>query len=359
MRFPLAYVAAWLPVLAAYVLLFSAMQDMSVGLALVSGVLTVVPGAILGVPVWHSVRRGGARRSGGQRAFLRHALQAAAYALAWAAAILGEMALTAPRAALDAFIEAGLAWQVAIGLAGYALLAGFAAKGRAEQTAVENEAVAARAETARVTAELRSLRARLDPHFLFNTLHSITTLVHQDPRATEEALNHFAAMLRYVLDVDRQNRDQVTLEEELSFVHSYLALERLRLGDRLRIEAAISDDALECLIPPLTVQPLVENAIRHGLAPMARGGTLTMRASVDHGDLLHLEVGDDGAGAASSAGLLDGDALGGHPGRGLGLPLVRARLAMRYPTLAFDITTAPGSGFRVSVTLPAVTRGDL
>src|SRR5439155_20533144 len=104
-------------------------------------------------------------------------------------------------------------------------------------------------------------------------------------------------MLRYVLGVKRAEREDVSLGEELAFVRTYLALEQLRLGDRLHVVEEVDPDACDCVLPSLTLQPLVENAIKHGIAPRAAGGTLTLRASLD-GELLVVEVKDDGSGAS-------------------------------------------------------------
>jgi LytS/YehU family sensor histidine kinase len=207
----------------------------------------------------------------------------------------------------------------------------------------EREAAAARADAARARAELSALRARLDPHFLFNTLHSVGALVRADSAAAESALERFADLLRYVLDAERGGRDDVALHDELAFVRSYLALEQLRLGERLQVVEEVDPDALECAVPPLTLQPLVENAIRHGLAPLARGGTLRVTAGFD-GDLLALEVADDGAGA---------DAATTSRAAGLGLSTVRQRLQGRWPEARTDVVTAPGEGFVVRLRLPA------
>jgi LytS/YehU family sensor histidine kinase len=221
-----------------------------------------------------------------------------------------------------------------------------AAVGRALR---EREAAAAR-------AELHALRAQLDPHFLFNTLHSLTALARRDPAAVERGLETFGALLRYVLDANRRGGaelrgastrpadDDVTLADELAFVRDYLALERLRLGDRLRVEESLDDDAHECLVPAFALQPLVENAIRHGIAPRASGGTLRLAATLDPPDTLVVEVADDGVGCDADAPSVAG---------GLGIALVRRRLAARFGSTArVEIATRPAQGFRVRVSLP-------
>jgi LytS/YehU family sensor histidine kinase len=212
----------------------------------------------------------------------------------------------------------------------------------------EQDARLARADALRMRAELAALRGQLNPHFLFNTLHTLTALVRRDPDTAEHALERFGDMLRYVLDVKRSAREDVTLGDELEFVRNYLALEQLRFGDRLRVVERIDPDALDCALPSLTMQPLVENAIKYGVAPRAGGGTITIGAACGaDGTVLELDVGDDGPGARSDA--LDA-------ATGVGLRAVRQRLDTRYPAHAtFSVTTAPGRGFAVHLTLPAHT----
>jgi two-component system LytT family sensor kinase len=138
----------------------------------------------------------------------------------------------------------------------------------------------------------------------------------------------------------------VTLGDELEFVRNYLSLEQLRLGDRLRIVENVDPDALDCILPSLTLQPLVENAIKYGIAPRTAGGTIGIGASF-RDNMLVLEVSDDGQGAASDI---------AHSAPGVGLRAVRQRLETRYPQAALlAVATAPGHGFVVHIELPAHT----
>lgn len=234
----------------------------------------------------------------------------------------------------------GMQWALFSGFMIYATLASVCYARQIANQLRAQEARAERLATLRTQAELEALRARLNPHFLFNTLHSLMALVRRDPGAAETAIEQLATLLRYVLDAGAALGD-VRLEDELAFIDSYLELERLRLGERLRVERQIDPDALECRIPALTVQPLVENAIKHAIAPRAIGGTLTIVARLAADDGLHIEVRDDGPGA-------DLGAVG--EARGLGLRLVRQRLETRYPrAAALTLHTAPGAGFAAHV----------
>jgi LytS/YehU family sensor histidine kinase len=156
-------------------------------------------------------------------------------------------------------------------------------------------------------------------------------------------LLQFAALLRRVLEVKRGSTDDVALADEMAFVDDYLAIERLRLGDRLRIDRHVSPAALGCWLPAFSVQPLVENALRHAIAPRREGGRVSVRAEVS-GNQLQVEVGDDGPGADTSAVALSS---------GIGLDVIRRRLNLRHGANAgLEIFTSPGSGFKVRFSLP-------
>jgi LytS/YehU family sensor histidine kinase len=152
-------------------------------------------------------------------------------------------------------------------------------------------------------------------------------------------------MLRYVLDINRAAQEDVALGDELEFVRNFLALEQLRLGDRLRVVEDIHPDTLDCVIPSLTLQPLVENAVKYAVASRVQGGKITISSSL-HESSLVLEVSDDGPGVAAPV----------ESGSGVGLRAVKQRLATRFPDASkFELRTAPGQGFSVRLTLPART----
>jgi two-component system LytT family sensor kinase len=171
-----------------------------------------------------------------------------------------------------------------------------------------------RVERALVEARLATLRAQLQPHFLFNTLNALAELVHRDPPLAETLLLRLSALLRRALD----DSDAATLPlgEELGFLDDYLAIQQALLGERLHIERRIDRDVLHWPVPPLLLQPLVENALRHGIAPRRAGGTLRLSAQCE-GERLKLRVEND-AGAAP------------QPGAGVGLRNTRERLAAHY-----------------------------
>ena len=213
--------------------------------------------------------------------------------------------------------------------------------------------LAAHAEAGLVRAELAAISGKLNPHFLFNTLNSIIFLTRKDPGAAERALLSFARMLRYLLDANRGAADRVPLREELDFVRDYLGLESLRLGARLavvwHIDVGVGDDT----IPPLTLQPLVENAIVHGIAPRTETGTVTIEClRLAPPDRLLLRVTDDGAGCTWPPAAAP-PANTGKAG-GVGLAALQRRFALDYGGKArFAVRSAPGEGFCVEIVLPA------
>ena len=209
----------------------------------------------------------------------------------------------------------------------------------------------AEAETALVDAarraELSALKAKLNPHFLFNTLNSVSASVPPEAEHTRSLVSRLAHLMRYALDAS--DRDLVLMDEELRFTRSYLALEGERLGDRLRVEWDVDADARGVPVPPMLVQPLVENAVRHGIAPSVEGGEVRVGVRLRE-TTLAVEVRDTGRGLAS--GVTPEAALG----RGVGLGTTHARL-QALGAGGVDIDAAPGEpGFAVSFALE-VDRG--
>ena len=168
-------------------------------------------------------------------------------------------------------------------------------------------------------AQLQALRSQLNPHFLFNTLHSIAELVHESPPRAEQMLLRLSELLRKALH--SSSTLEVSLAEEVEFVRGYVEIEQMRLGERLRVTWEISPDSLFARVPSLLLQPLVENAIRHGIAPLTRAGTLLIRSWSAEG-FVHLQVCDNGIGLTDAA----------PHGReaGVGLANTRGRLRQLY-----------------------------
>jgi two-component system LytT family sensor kinase len=346
LRFALVYSAAWVPFAVLYgVMIFTQSRETRPSDAISGSISSTLLGAVMGLGVWALVRRLVARPPGLALVMLSHTVGGMLYAGIWTGFIAFSIARYAPPAAYQTFIARAVGWQFLSGLFLYGVIAAISHAVVTTRKLNAERQAAARAEAMRARAELSALRAQMDPHFLFNTLHSISALVRSDPVAAEQAIERLASLLRDVLDANRVGEDQTTLASELSFVRMQLDLERLRFGDRLRVMESIDPDALDCLIPRFTLQPLVENALRHGIGPKVGGGSIAIEARLD-GDELTLAVQDDGAGAVSSP------EVGAE---GLGLRSIRQRLAAHHNGRALvAVESGEGKGFAVRITLPAV-----
>ncbi len=209
-----------------------------------------------------------------------------------------------------------------------------------------------RERTRAVEAELRSLRAQISPHFIYNSLAAIASFVRTDPDRARELLLEFADFTRYAL---RRGGTFTTLAEELRNVERYLALEQARFGDRLQVSLLIAPEVLPVAVPYLAVQPLVENAVRHGLAGKEGVGHVWIVAT-DRGAEAEISVEDDGIGSDPELvrRVLDGQ----HVGDSVGLGNVDARLRQVYDDdHGLVVETAPGLGTKVSFRVPKYAPG--
>lgn len=189
-------------------------------------------------------------------------------------------------------------------------------------------------------AQLEALRSQLNPHFLFNSLHSIAELVHQDPKLAERSILRLGELLRRVLETSKST--ELALGEELDFIRGYVEIEQMRLGERLSVNWDVDSAALSARVPSLILQPLVENAIQHGIAPVAGPGTLSIRARRSDG-FLEIEIGDDGPGLPQPE--------GSRP-QGIGIANTRARLQALYGDRhGFEL--GHRDGFVVRLRIPA------
>ncbi|MER3456554.1 MAG: sensor histidine kinase [candidate division GAL15 bacterium] len=210
------------------------------------------------------------------------------------------------------------------------------------------------AEVERLTREeLRALRAEISPHFVFNTLHAVAAVVGRDPERARRLLTDFAEFLRHAL---RSHGEFCTLEEELWYVEQYLAIEQARLGPRLRVHIDVPADLLGQLVPVLTLQPLVENAVVHGVEPKTGSGTVWVRARAQGEDLI-LVVQDDGVGIPRGRLQLITE-RGVGSGLGIGLFNVQRRLRAIYGEAAgLRVESEEGRGTRATVWLPRRVEG--
>ena len=197
-------------------------------------------------------------------------------------------------------------------------------------------------------ARLNALRMQLDPHFLFNALNTISSQVERDPRLARQMIEHLGDLLR--LSLENKDRHEVPLMEELAFLDPYLAIQKIRFGDRVRIAMQIAPEVKYASVPCLVLQPLVENAIRHGLAQRASGGTIIISAQrLD--DQLEICVADDGVGLPPTWTL--------QQSAGLGLSVTRERILALHPSGAsrFSVHRRKGGGTEAVILVPLCLNG--
>jgi len=200
---------------------------------------------------------------------------------------------------------------------------------------------ASQLQTQLIQAQLQALKMQLHPHFLFNTLHTVTALVHEDPDMAERTIARLSELLR--LFMANSTIHEVPLSEELRILNLYLEIERARFEDRMRVCYDIPEALREATVPSLVLQPLVENSIRHGIGKRAEPGWISIAAE-SYGDMLVLRVSDNGAGFDEAA----------KPGRGgMGLAITRGRLESLYGAKqSLELRNLPAGGVEARITMP-------
>jgi two-component system LytT family sensor kinase len=208
----------------------------------------------------------------------------------------------------------------------------------------EEELKIARLKAERTQAELQALKMQLQPHFLFNTLNSISAHLGGDGKVAKAMLGRLGDFLRMTLE--SSGAQEVTLEEEEEFLRCYLEIQRARFSDRLSLDIEIAPETKKALVPNLILQPIVENAIEHGIMQRVGSGHVEIRSRRED-EWLHLSVRDNGPG------LRDGGSSGQKSGHKLGFPLTANRLERLYGTRQrFRLSDAPGGGLQVSLEIP-------
>lgn len=232
-------------------------------------------------------------------------------------------------------------WPLVVDLMAYCAIAGFAHSIYFYRQFRERERRALALESNLAQARLNTLKAQLQPHFLFNSLNASVALLRKDPAAAEQTLISLSELLRLALSYSE--RQEISIDEELEFVRRYVEIQRTRFGEKLSFIEDVADDTRQCLVPTLTLQPLIENAIRHGIEPSERNGQVQLKIA-RKGDCLALIVEDNGVG------FRDG---GGAGGTGIGLKNLRARLETLYGAAhKVKITSEPGEGTGVEIEIP-------
>jgi LytS/YehU family sensor histidine kinase len=246
----------------------------------------------------------------------------------------------APRPLLEA-IRHVILTEVHVGLVIYWLIFGITQGLEYYLRYRAGEVHAANLETRLAQAQLNALRMQLHPHFLFNTLNSVAVLMRKDIEAADRMLLQLSALLRVTLAGN--DAHEIKLRQELEILERYLEIEKIRFQDRLTVKMQIDPAALDALVPQLLFQPLVENAIRHGIAESEKGGVIEIRAERRNGTV-HLQVRDNGPGAKLAA---------GNFSEGVGLSNSRSRLEYLYGSAgSFEVRNAEGGGVIVAAALP-------
>ena len=201
-------------------------------------------------------------------------------------------------------------------------------------------------ETKLAHAQLDALKMQLHPHFLFNTLNSISVLIHDDAKAANRMLVRLSELLRVALK--RESSQEVSLKDELEFLRGYLEIEQVRFQDRLQVDFDVEKETLDARVPNLILQPLVENAIKHGIAPLAEAGKILIETRRQNG-FVQLSVSDNGAGLNDLV----------KDTNGIGLKNTQERLEKLYGEKQhFEITSKEGGGLQVKIKIPFHTSGN-
>ena len=236
-------------------------------------------------------------------------------------------------------LKGGLLWSLLV----YLLVVGGSQALQYNQRYLASQLKLERLERNFSEARLNVLRMQLDPHFLFNALNTISSLIANQPKLARGMIEQLGDLLRLSLESGR--RQQVSLGEELEFLGHYLAIQKIRFGDNLNVVIDVPSSARDVMVPSLILQPLVENAVRHGLSPRPGGGTVWVRATLEN-TLLRISVEDDGVGLGED---WTDDRLG------LGLGVTRERIAMLHGEQRAELHVAPreNGGTSVHVSIPA------
>jgi two-component system sensor histidine kinase AlgZ len=340
-----AYLAVWLPLACLLVFLIR----VSGGIGTLEATVLLVPMAVLYaaacLSTWFTCRATPLHSSGMARLFVTHIL--AAFLLSWGWVRIGSLyayvlSLSPSFQGLGARYNAHVPILIVSGVLLYLIVVGFFYVLIALETSRAAEARVLETSILARDAELKALKAQVNPHFLFNSLNSISALTSSDPAKAREMCILLAEFLRMTLGLGEKS--SIPLAEELSLLHRFLAIEKVRFGSRLQMTEDIQDDCKAMLVPPLLLQPLLENAVTHGIANLPEGGCIRLLVR-SQGARLSILVENS----------FDAENAPAHR-KGLGLENVRRRLESRHAAEASMRVTADEGQFQVVLTLPAETQ---
>lgn len=314
----LAVALAWLVFAVWWTILNTVDADLPLLKALMPTARNVGPAWLLSYGVWWVSGVVPWRRGPSLGFFSIHLVASMLFSLLWMGSLLVLMWWQYDWGWQD-FLERGgpFGWRGFMGVLLYAVIVGVSYSVRTERRVADRDRTLT--ETRALLAEVRmeALLARLNPHFLFNALHCVSGLLERDPESARKAILRLGDMLRYVLAAHKAPDALVSLGQELEFVDDYVGLESLRLGPRLDYAASVEETAGRFRVPPLLLQPLVENAVLHGVAPHPRGGRVRLSAQVE-ADHLALRVRNSF------------DPMYRRTGQGIGLATLRQRMELHY-----------------------------
>jgi sensor histidine kinase YesM len=333
-------IAAWLPFFAVWTLVAMSFGRVESRVVLVGSFITMATAGLLGIGVWFACRRWPWPLGFRLRFYLLQIGLAVVYGITWTAAVY---LIEYLRGAMGGTVvsSAAVVRQVLMGIWFYAVFAGISHTIQTRNRLNEKETLAARAEALASAARLEALRARLNPHFLFNALHTLSALVKFRPAMAESAIERLGDMLRYTLKED--GRGMVEFSEEYDFTRQYLAFEQLRYEDRLKVDLEVDPECFGFELPPFSIQTLAENAVHHAIAIRPEGGSIRIRCQCRDGRL-EVSVRDNGPGRGTTA----------SESHQFGLRSVRERLLAAFGSSAELRIDSRTDGFEASFIVPSV-----
>lgn len=331
--------AAWLPFFALWVLFAMSLTRERFSVILLGSLISMGSAGLLGIAVWHICRRRPLPLGFSLSFYLLHLFFGVVYSALWTVAIYGLESLRRGSPLPDFWLWPVLCRQLLTGIWLYTIFAGVSYSIQTRNRLREKEMLAARAEALAAAARLDAVRARLNPHFLFNALHTLSALVKFRPAVAESAIERLGDMLRYTLKED--GRELVEFSEEYEFTRQYLAFEQLRYEDRLKVDVQIDPGASNFDVPPFSMQTLAENTVRHAISVRPEGGSIRIKCSCRNATL-QVSVRDDGPGSS-------GDNGQSHH---FGLRSLQERLRSAFGSTADLHLIAGPEGFEASFDIP-------
>ena len=336
------YLAAWIPIAALLAYLLAASSQLTRGEAWVLAVPLCLAYAFVCLSAYYECRALPVDKTSDVKLIFSHIAAGIVGTGIWllaAKVLVIELAQTSTFHGIDKRFSGAVPVLVGTGILLYLLSATSYYTFIAVTASHEAEARAIVAQVLARDAELKALKAQVNPHFLFNSLNSISALTSSDPAKAREMCILLGDFLRRTLGLGAKTA--IPLEEELSLIHSFVAVEKIRFGSRLEMQETIDADARGCMVPPLLLQPLVENAVVHGVANLVNGGWIQLNVKAGGGQLSVVVENE-----------FDPEAPARHR-NGVGLSNVQQRLETRYGKRASMDVAANSERFRVSISLPA------